>query len=99
MGARLGLKRRKGRAWGCPASAFCPPRSLDSDVPLVSATEFVGLGYRRTVAILYQMAFTAGLVLFCGVAYVIPHWRELQLAVSVPTFLFLFYYWYCLSGS
>ncbi|XP_074189881.1 solute carrier family 22 member 1 isoform X4 [Rhinolophus sinicus] len=61
-------------------------------------TEFVGLGYRRTVAILYQMAFTAGLVLFCGVAYAIPHWRGLQLAVSVPTFLFLFYYW-CVPES
>ncbi|XP_019519303.1 PREDICTED: solute carrier family 22 member 1 [Hipposideros armiger] len=61
-------------------------------------TEFVGLGYRRTVAILYQTAFTVGLVLFCGLAYAIPHWRGLQLAVSVPTLLFLFYYW-CVPES
>ncbi|KAM5283605.1 solute carrier family 22 member 1 [Hipposideros larvatus] len=61
-------------------------------------TEFVGLGYRRMVAILYQMAFTVGLVLFCGLAYAIPHWRGLQLAVSVPTLLFLFYYW-CVPES
>ncbi|XP_060023879.1 solute carrier family 22 member 1 [Lagenorhynchus albirostris] len=50
-------------------------------------TEFVGLGYRRTVAILYQVAFTVGLVLLSGLAYAVPHWRWLQLAVSLPTFL------------
>lgn len=56
-------------------------------------TEFVGSGYRRTTAILYQMAFTVGLVGLAGVAYAIPDWRWLQLAVSLPTFLFLLYYW------
>lgn len=57
-------------------------------------TEFVGSGYRRTTAILYQMAFTVGLVGLTGVAYAIPDWRWLQLAVSLPTFLFLLYYWF-----
>ncbi|XP_022376654.1 solute carrier family 22 member 1-like [Enhydra lutris kenyoni] len=61
-------------------------------------TEFVGLGYRRMVAILYQTAFTVGLVLLSGLAYVIPHWRWLQLATSLPTFLFLLYYW-CVPES
>ncbi|XP_053447404.1 solute carrier family 22 member 1 [Nycticebus coucang] len=61
-------------------------------------TEFVGLGYRRTVAILYQMNFTVGLVLLAGLAYAIRHWRWLQLAVSLPTFLFLLYYW-CVPES
>ncbi|XP_045356160.1 solute carrier family 22 member 1 isoform X2 [Leopardus geoffroyi] len=61
-------------------------------------TEFMGLGHRRTVAILYQTAFTVGLVLLSGVAYAIPHWRWLQLAISLPTFLFLFYYW-CVPES
>ncbi|XP_063089170.1 solute carrier family 22 member 1 isoform X2 [Cavia porcellus] len=61
-------------------------------------TEFVGSGYRMTVAILYQMGFTVGLVVLTGVAYVIPHWRWLQLAVSLPTFLFLLYYW-CVPES
>ncbi|XP_042545695.1 solute carrier family 22 member 1-like [Dipodomys spectabilis] len=61
-------------------------------------TEFVGSGSRRLVAILYQMAFTAGLVLLTGVAYAIPHWRWLQLAVSLPTFLFPLYYW-CVPES
>ncbi|XP_066228999.1 solute carrier family 22 member 1 [Saccopteryx leptura] len=61
-------------------------------------TEVVGPGYRRTVAILYQGAYTVGLVLLCGLAYALPHWRELQLAVSVPTLLCLFYHW-CLPES
>ncbi|KAM7136271.1 solute carrier family 22 member 1-like [Molossus nigricans] len=61
-------------------------------------TEFVGLGYRRTVAILYQAAYTVGLVLLCGLAYVLPRWRELQLVVSAPTLLFLLYYW-CVPES
>lgn len=69
-------------------------RSQNSDSSRVSVTEFMGLGHRRTVAILYQAAFTVGLVLLSGVAYAIPHWRWLQLAISLPTFLFLFYYWY-----
>ena len=55
----------------------------------------MGLGYRPTVAILYQMAFTVGLVLLSGLAYILPHWRWLQLAVSLPIFLLLFRFWYC----
>lgn len=69
-------------------------RSPDGDPCPVSVTEFVGVGYRRMVAILYQTAFTVGLVLLSGLAYVIPHWRRLQLATSLPTFLLLLYYWY-----
>uniref|UniRef100_A0A0A0MQP6 Solute carrier family 22 member 1 n=1 Tax=Oryctolagus cuniculus TaxID=9986 RepID=A0A0A0MQP6_RABIT len=61
-------------------------------------TEFVGSGYRRTVAILYQVAFSVGLVALSGVAYAIPNWRWLQLTVSLPTFLCLFYYW-CVPES
>ncbi|XP_072493808.1 solute carrier family 22 member 1-like [Notamacropus eugenii] len=61
-------------------------------------TEFVGAAYRRTVGILFQMNFTVGLVILSGIAYVIPHWRWLQLTVTVPTFLFLLYYW-CVPES
>ena len=42
---------------------------------------------------MYQVAFTVGLVGLAGVAYAIPHWRWLQLAVSLPTIFFLLYYW------
>uniref|UniRef100_F6PRJ7 Solute carrier family 22 member 1 n=1 Tax=Monodelphis domestica TaxID=13616 RepID=F6PRJ7_MONDO len=61
-------------------------------------TEFVGPAYRRTVSIVYQMNFTVGLVVLSGIAYIIPYWRWLQLTVSLPTFLFLLYYW-CVPES
>uniref|UniRef100_A0A8D0L3U6 Solute carrier family 22 member 2 n=1 Tax=Sphenodon punctatus TaxID=8508 RepID=A0A8D0L3U6_SPHPU len=61
-------------------------------------TEFVGLSYRRTVGIVYQVAFTVGLLVLAAVAYAIPHWRWLQLTVTVPNFFFLLYYW-CLPES
>ncbi|XP_058591813.1 solute carrier family 22 member 2 isoform X1 [Neofelis nebulosa] len=61
-------------------------------------TEFVGLSYRRTVGIVYQVAFTVGLLALVGVAYVLPHWRWLQLTVSLPNVFFLLYYW-CIPES
>nr|XP_060609673.1 solute carrier family 22 member 2-like isoform X2 [Anolis sagrei ordinatus] len=61
-------------------------------------TEIVGASYRRTVAILSQTAFAVGLLILDALAYAIPHWRWLQLAVTLPTFLLLFYYW-CLPES
>ncbi|XP_006868530.1 PREDICTED: solute carrier family 22 member 2 [Chrysochloris asiatica] len=61
-------------------------------------TEFVGLSYRRTVGILYQVAFTVGLLVLAGVAYALPYWRWLQFTVTLPNFCFLLYYW-CLPES
>ncbi|MEJ1275441.1 hypothetical protein NN561_006338 [Cricetulus griseus] len=55
-------------------------------------TEFVGLGYRRTVGIFYQVAFTVGLLILAGVAYALPYWRWLQLTVTLPNFFFLLYF-------
>ncbi|XP_077874921.1 solute carrier family 22 member 2 isoform X2 [Ictidomys tridecemlineatus] len=61
-------------------------------------TEFVGLSYRRTVGIFYQVSFTVGLLVLAGVAYALPHWRWLQFAVTLPNFCFLLYYW-CIPES
>ncbi|OXB69887.1 UNVERIFIED_CONTAM: hypothetical protein H355_003392, partial [Colinus virginianus] len=62
------------------------------------AAEFVGLSFRRTVGIIYQLAFTVGLLILTAVAYMLPHWRWLQLAVTLPNFFFLLYHW-CLPES
>ncbi|XP_067900724.1 solute carrier family 22 member 2-like isoform X2 [Heterodontus francisci] len=59
----------------------------------VFITELVGLQYRRTVGILYQVCYSTGMMLLSAVAYLIPDWRNLQLATSIPSFLFLTYYW------
>lgn len=45
------------------------------------------------MGILYQMAFTVGLLVLAGVAYAIPDWRWLQLTITLPSFCFLLYYW------
>ncbi|XP_031957702.1 solute carrier family 22 member 2-like [Corvus moneduloides] len=64
----------------------------------ILVTEVVGPQYRRTVGILYQAAFSVGLLVFDAIAYAVPHWRWLQLAVTLPTCFFLLYYW-CLPES
>ncbi|NXN21317.1 S22A2 protein, partial [Nycticryphes semicollaris] len=64
----------------------------------VLIAEFVGSKYRRSVGIIYQLAFTLGLLVLTALAYAIPHWRWLQLTVTLPSFFFLLYYW-CLPES
>nr|DBA26887.1 TPA: hypothetical protein GDO54_011088 [Pyxicephalus adspersus] len=64
----------------------------------ILVAEFVGLDHRRTVGIVYQVAFTVGLLALAGLAYVVTNWRWLQLAVTLPNFVFLTYYW-CVPES
>uniref|UniRef100_G3T779 Solute carrier family 22 member 2 n=1 Tax=Loxodonta africana TaxID=9785 RepID=G3T779_LOXAF len=67
-------------------------------ISYILITEFVGLSYRRTVGICYQISFTVGLLVLAGVAYALPYWRWLQFTVTLPNFCFLLYYW-CLPES
>ncbi|XP_040206859.1 solute carrier family 22 member 2-like isoform X1 [Rana temporaria] len=60
----------------------------------ILVAEFVGLDHRRTVGIVYQVAFTVGLLALAGAAYFINNWRWLQLAVTLPNFVFLTYCWF-----
>ncbi|XP_066467448.1 solute carrier family 22 member 3 [Tiliqua scincoides] len=59
----------------------------------VIVTEIVGSDQRRIVGIVIQMFFTLGVVILPGVAYLIPTWKGIQLATTLPNFLFLLYYW------
>ncbi|XP_037304887.1 solute carrier family 22 member 2-like [Pungitius pungitius] len=60
----------------------------------VLLTEIVGVQYRRTVGILFQMFFSVGVLVLPLLAYFIPDWRWLQVVISVPYVFFLFYYWF-----
>ncbi|NWH78953.1 S22A2 protein, partial [Piaya cayana] len=60
--------------------------------------EIVGSDYRRSVGIIYQLAFSVGLLVLTALAYTLPHWRWLQLTVSLPNAFFLLCYW-CLPES
>ena len=58
-----------------------------------AVAEFVGSNYQRAVSITYQLAFGFRLLVLTAPAYALPHWRCLQLTVTVPNFFFLLYYW------
>ncbi|KAM9315380.1 solute carrier family 22 member 3 [Gastrophryne carolinensis] len=60
----------------------------------VIITELVGSKQRRIVGIVVQMFFTLGVMIIPGIAYLIPTWQGIQLAISLPNFLFLLYYWF-----
>ncbi|XP_011867686.1 PREDICTED: organic cation transporter protein-like isoform X2 [Vollenhovia emeryi] len=48
---------------------------------------------RTLVALIMQISWSIGLVLLAVLSYVIPDWRILQLAVSVPTAITVLYIW------
>ncbi|XP_047243471.1 solute carrier family 22 member 2-like [Girardinichthys multiradiatus] len=60
----------------------------------VLLTEIVGVKYRRTVGILYQMFFSIGLLILPLLAYFITDWRWLQVAITAPFALYIAYYWF-----
>ncbi|KAL7888458.1 hypothetical protein AOLI_G00034320 [Acnodon oligacanthus] len=60
----------------------------------VLITELVGVEYRRVVGVLFQMIFSFGLIVLALIAYLIPNWRWLQVAFTVPYIIFMSYYWF-----
>lgn len=48
---------------------------------------------RACVGTLLGYVYSLGQFLLAGVAYAVPHWRHLQLLVSVPFFAFFIYSW------
>ncbi|XP_043787651.1 organic cation transporter protein-like isoform X2 [Apis laboriosa] len=48
---------------------------------------------RTFVALVMQIAWAIGLILLAALSYIIPDWRILQLAVSVPTAITVLYIW------
>uniref|UniRef100_A0AAQ5ZZK3 Solute carrier family 22 member 3 n=1 Tax=Amphiprion ocellaris TaxID=80972 RepID=A0AAQ5ZZK3_AMPOC len=60
----------------------------------VLLTEIVGVEYRRTVGILFQMFFSVGVLILPLLAYFITDWRWLQVVITAPYIFFLVYYWF-----
>uniref|UniRef100_A0A8C6Z988 Solute carrier family 22 member 3 n=1 Tax=Nothoprocta perdicaria TaxID=30464 RepID=A0A8C6Z988_NOTPE len=58
----------------------------------VIVMEIVGSD-QRIIGIVIQIFFTLGIMILPGIAYWIPSWQGIQLAISLPNFLFLLYYW------
>ncbi|KAI3364662.1 hypothetical protein L3Q82_010843 [Scortum barcoo] len=59
----------------------------------VLGTEWTGPKQRMLAGIITDYFFGVGYILLAGVAYFIRDWRKLQLAISAPGFLFIFYIW------
>uniref|UniRef100_A0A8C5NHE2 Organic cation transporter protein-like n=1 Tax=Gouania willdenowi TaxID=441366 RepID=A0A8C5NHE2_GOUWI len=59
----------------------------------VLGTEWTGSKQRMLAGIITDYSFGVGYILLAGVAYLIRDWRTLQLAISAPGFLFIFYIW------
>ncbi|KAF7662092.1 hypothetical protein LDENG_00246520, partial [Lucifuga dentata] len=60
----------------------------------VLLTEIVGVEYRRTVGVFYQMFFSVGILFLPLLAYFITDWRWLQVVITAPYIVFLSYYWF-----
>ncbi|KAF7664681.1 hypothetical protein LDENG_00168470 [Lucifuga dentata] len=59
----------------------------------VLGTEWTCTQRRMLAGIITDFAFGLGYILLAGVAYLIRDWRKLQLAISAPGFLLIFYIW------
>ncbi|CAB1342850.1 unnamed protein product [Coregonus sp. 'balchen'] len=56
-------------------------------------TEWTGSKHRMLAGIITDYFFGFGYITLAGLAYLIRDWRKLQLAISAPGFLFIFYIW------
>uniref|UniRef100_A0A1A8BNK5 Major facilitator superfamily (MFS) profile domain-containing protein n=1 Tax=Nothobranchius kadleci TaxID=1051664 RepID=A0A1A8BNK5_NOTKA len=59
----------------------------------VLGTEWTCTKRRMLAGIITDYTFGLGYMLLAGVAYLIRDWRKLQLAISAPGFLLIFYIW------
>ncbi|TDH04411.1 hypothetical protein EPR50_G00151300 [Perca flavescens] len=59
----------------------------------VLGTEWTCTKRRMLAGIFTDYAFGLGYMLLAGIAYLIRDWRKLQLAISAPGFLLIFYIW------
>lgn len=71
------------------------PQSLPSSFlpSFLQGTEWTCTKRRMLAGIITDYAFGLGYMLLAGIAYLIRDWRNLQLAISVPGFLLIFYIW------
>ncbi|KAM6157448.1 solute carrier family 22 member 6 [Rhynchocyon petersi] len=61
--------------------------------------EWMPIHTRACVGTLIGYVYSLGQFLLAGVAYAVPHWRHLQLLVSVPFFVFFVYSWFFIESA
>uniref|UniRef100_U3J274 Major facilitator superfamily (MFS) profile domain-containing protein n=1 Tax=Anas platyrhynchos platyrhynchos TaxID=8840 RepID=U3J274_ANAPP len=65
----------------------------------IALVEWIPTPYRAVTVAITGFAYTLGQILLAGLAYAVPHWRWLQLTVSLPFFVFLFYSWWLAESA
>uniref|UniRef100_A0A669R2P8 Solute carrier family 22 member 6 n=1 Tax=Phasianus colchicus TaxID=9054 RepID=A0A669R2P8_PHACC len=55
--------------------------------------------YRAVTVALTGFSYTLGQILLAGIAYAVPHWRWLQLTVSLPFFVFFLFSWWLAESA
>lgn len=63
-------------------------------VAYVIALEMVGPKKRLVAGVGCQLFFTTGYLITAGFAYLIRDWRTLQVVITLPSFVFLLYWWF-----
>ncbi|XP_027562945.1 solute carrier family 22 member 6-A-like, partial [Neopelma chrysocephalum] len=61
--------------------------------------EWMPMGARAIVSTLMGYCYTVGQFLLAGIAFALPDWRRLQLAVSLPFFGFFLYSWWLTESA
>ncbi|XP_043727159.1 solute carrier family 22 member 6 [Cervus elaphus] len=61
--------------------------------------EWMPIHTRAYVGTLTGYVYSLGQFLLAGVAYAVPHWRYLQLLVSVPFYAFFIYSWFFIESA
>lgn len=64
-----------------------------SDVGFFVGMELVGPSKRLFAGVINEVFFAIGLVLLAGVAYAFRDWFWIELSLSLPTIVFLSFWW------